>query len=287
MIKKVINKVKLEYYRRYNLLEYNRLRYYLNTGRLINLSDPRTMDEKIIYMSFNTDTSKWSECADKVKVREYIKECGYAGILPVVFGVYDDANQIDFSILPNSFVAKTNNASGTNIIVRDKSKADLQAIVKKLNAWLERDYSKYSGDPHYGRIPPKILIEELLGDNSPYNATSLADYKFFCVGGKPVCVEMMTDRTAHSHKRRFYDMDWNAHDEWMLKGYPVADLAQRPVPFEEMKAIASSLSSPFKFVRVDFYVINDKPVFGELTFTPGETECSDELEVLIGNKIQL
>jgi hypothetical protein len=245
------------------------------------------MDEKIIYLSFNTDTSRWSECADKVKVREYIRECGYEEILPVVYGVYEDATQIDFNALPNCFVAKTNNASGTNIIVKDKRKADLTAIVKKLNAWLKRDYSKYSGDPHYSKIPPKILIEELLSDKSPYNSTSLADYKFFCVAGKPICVEMMTDRTAHSHKRRFYDMDWNPHDEWMLKGYPVADIAEKPVPFEDMKRIASVLSRPFRFVRVDFYVINNKPIFGELTFTPGETECSDELEKMIGEQIKL
>ena len=287
MIKRVVNRVKLEYYSRTNLLNYNRFRYYLNTGRVVNLEHPTTMDEKIIYMSFYTDTTNWSECADKVKVRDYIIKCGYKEILPFVYGVFNKAEEIDFSVLPNSFVAKTNNASGTNIIVRDKSKADLTDIIKKLNKWLKWDYSRCSGDPHYKRIPPKIIVEELLSDESPYNATSLADYKFFCVSGKPLCVEMMTDRTPHSHKRRFYDMDWNVHDEWMLKGYPIAEIANKPVPFEEMKVIASTLSEPFKFVRVDLYVINDKPIFGELTFTPGETECSNELEYFVGSQIQL
>ena len=287
MIRKIVNRVKLEYFRHFNLLEYNRLRYYLNTGRIVNLDNPSTMDEKIIFMSYNTDTTKWSECADKIRVRDYITACGFEEILPVVYGVYNNAEEIDFAALPNSFVAKTNNASGTNIIVRDKKRADIPAIKKKLNKWLKMDYSKRSGDPHYKRIPPRILIEELLSDDSKYNATSLADYKFFCVAGETICVEMMTDRTPRSHRRRFYDMDWNVHDEWMLKGYPIAEIAQRPLPFEQMKTIASELSRPFNFVRVDFYVINNKPIFGELTFTPGETECSDELESLVGNKIHL
>ena len=32
--------------------------------------------------------------------------------------------------------------------------------------------------------------------------------------------------------------------------------------------ISKILSSPFPFVRCDFYVIGDKLIFGELTFTP-------------------
>lgn len=288
LFKKIYRYLKIEYLRRFNLLGYNCFIYEKNTGRVVNLQNPLIMDEKIIYMSFFGNHERWSELADKVKVRDYIEQCGYSRILPKRYGVYSTADEIDFSKLPNDgFVIKTNNASGTNIIVRDKSSLDIPKIKKQLNKWLKRDYSKISGDPHYARIKPMILVEELLHDNSKYNTPSLADYKIFCANGEPICVEMMTDRTRKTHKRRFYDIQWQVHDEWMLKGFPVAEIADKPQCFEQMVEIAKKLSTPFPFVRVDFYVIENKPVFGEMTFTPGATECSDEMEIMMGKLIDV
>lgn len=287
-LKKIFRRAYIEYLRQFDLKGYNCYMYELNTGRKVNLKNPRTLDDKIIYMSFYTDTSKWSELADKVKVRDYIIAKGYGDILTKQYGVYTTPDEIDFDALPaDGFVIKTNNASTTNIIIRDKSNLNVCQVKNQLRKWLKWNYSKISGDPHYAKIKPMILIEELLKDDSPFNTPSLADFKFFCSEGRPLCVEMMTDRTRTSHRRRFYDMEWNVRDEWMMAGYPVADVAEKPVVFDEMKAIASDLSKEFKFVRVDFYIINGKPVFGELTFTPGATECSTELEYYLGDNIHL
>ena len=43
---------------------------------------------------------------------------------------------------------------------------------------------------------------------------------------------------------------------------------QRPINLERMIACAETLSKPFPFVRVDFYEVQGKVIFGELTFTP-------------------
>lgn len=288
IINRILRRIYVEYLRHFNLMAYNCYMYKLNTGRKVNLENPQTLDDKIIYMSFFTDTTRWSELADKINVRDYISECGFGYILPKQIGVYESPEDIEFSSLPEEgFVIKTNNASGTNIIVRNKKEADVERIKCQLSKWLKWDYSKISGDPHYTKIKPRILVEELLHDNSRYNTPSLADYKFFCANGNVLCVEMMTDRTQNSHKRRFYDPEWNVKDEWMLKGFPIADIAEKPVPYDEMLLIARKLSTSFQFVRVDFYVINNKPVFGELTFTPGATECSAELENYLGDNIKL
>lgn len=288
IIQKVIFRCRLLYLRRTNLLEYNKAMYYYTLGREIDLNNPKTLDEKIIYMSFFTDTTLWSRCADKVAVRDYVKELGYGYMLNEVYGVYENTQQIDYDKLPSEFVIKTNHASGTNIIVKNKEDLDIVKTNKQIERWLKMDYSKVSGDPHYSRIKPLILIEKLLSDNSSYNTkTSLADFKFFCVNGTPIAVEMMTDRFNHTHKRRFYDMEWKPKDEWMLEGFPVAELSEKPVPFEEMKKAAETLSKDFCFVRVDFYVINNKPIFGELTFTPGVTECSRLFQEELGAKLIL
>lgn len=73
-----------------------------------------------------------TKCADKYRVREYIKEKGLDSILNELYGVWDHAEDIDFSKLPNSFVLKQNNGTGVNIIVTSKAEADEQEIKKKL-----------------------------------------------------------------------------------------------------------------------------------------------------------
>ena len=43
---------------------------------------------------------------------------------------------------------------------------------------------------------------------------------------------------------------------------------KKPDSFSKMIEYAEILSKDFKFVRVDFYEENDKPIISELTFTP-------------------
>ena len=42
-----------------------------------------------------------------------------------------------------------------------------------------------------------------------------------------------------------------------------------PVFFSQMLEMAKDLSKDFPFVRVDFFLANDRYYFAELTFTPG------------------
>lgn len=134
-----------------------------STGVYLNIDKPKTLDDKIAYMAFRTDTSEWSRLADKVRVREYVEECGYGDNLPKLYGVWEKAADIEFDKLPTAFVIKTNNASATNILVRDKSKIDQATVRKQLDEWLKIDYGYDTCQPHYSRIKPLILAEEYLG----------------------------------------------------------------------------------------------------------------------------
>ena len=42
-----------------------------------------------------------------------------------------------------------------------------------------------------------------------------------------------------------------------------------PINLESMLASAEEIARPFDFARVDFYEIDGKPKFGEITFYPG------------------
>ena len=134
-----------------------------STGVPLNIDNPKTLDDKIAYMAFRTDTSEWTRLADKVRVREYVEECGYGEYLPKLYGTWEHAEDINFDELPDAFVIKTNNASATNILVRDKSKIDEAAVRKQLDDWLKDDYGYRTCQPHYSRIKPLILAEEFLG----------------------------------------------------------------------------------------------------------------------------
>ena len=41
-----------------------------------NFRNPKSLIEKIYWLQLNSDTSRWSLCADKFKVRSYLKEKG-------------------------------------------------------------------------------------------------------------------------------------------------------------------------------------------------------------------
>lgn len=260
-----------------------------STGEYLNIDNPKTLDDKIAYMAFRTDTSEWTRLADKVRVREYLDECGYGEYLPKLYGTWEHADDIDFDKLPDAFVIKTNNASATNILVRDKVKADLYTIRKQLDEWLGIDYGYRTCQPHYSKIKPLILAEEFLGYKPDNKPNSLNDYKFYCVNGTPHYCIVYTDRVANSHdmKRTIYDMDWQLHQEFLGKKAVPGPEIIKPNSFEKMKEIARKLSYPFPFVRIDFYEINGKPIFGEMTFTPGMQEVSHEFSKQLGDKIYI
>lgn len=258
------------------------------TGQYLDIDHPRNLNEKIQYMSFYTDTTEWSRLTDKIAVREYVAACGYPDITPKLYGTYIRSSDVDYTKLPNQFVIKTNNGCATNILVHDKSDLDIAHTNKKLDEWMAKDYGIITCQPHYSRIKPMILAEELLVDEC-HPGEALRDYKFYCVNGEPLFVYVYEDRKDNSHdmKRMVYDMNWNEHPEHLGRCAVPCHNCQKPKCFDEMKEIAKCLSSPFKFVRVDLYDINGKPIFGELTFTPGLQASSISFLEKLGEMIEL
>lgn len=264
--------------------------YKRSTGKYLNIDNPTSLSEKIAYMSFRTDTSEWSRLADKVNVRNYVKECGFEKYLPQIYGIWEKASDINFSYLPKSFVIKTNNGSATNILIKDKSQANFKDIIKLLEKWMKQDYGYNTCQPHYSKIRPLILAEEYLIDNNSINNNKMIrDYKFYCINGKPLYVFIYTDRAPNSHdmKRSIYDMSWKRYPEYIGRDAIAGPDISKPKSLEIMKNIASKLSEPFPFVRIDFYEINDTPIFGEMTFTPGMQEASLEFDNMLGKMIYL
>lgn len=246
-----------------------RLKYFLKFGRKANMKNPQTLNEKILWLEFHTDTSRWTELADKYGVRNYIEQIGLGHTLVKLYGKYDRADEIDFDTLPSSFVIKTNNGSGQVWVVEDKSKLDIAATIREFNRQLDLPFGITSAEPHYRRIKPCIIIEEYLQADNPVSS-SLIDYKIWCFNGKPCCVFTGCNRDVKKHKVEFglYDAkDWTSWNHFISPSFKNNTVVPKPELLEQMKEYASLIAREFPQVRVDFYEVNHKIYFGELTFT--------------------
>lgn len=257
--------------------------YKKNLHKKLNLKDPKDFNEKLQWLKIYADTSKWTEMADKYKVRNYVIQCGLGGILVKLYGVWKKAEEIDFSLLPEKFVLKTNNSCGTVILVDDVRDLNIEETRVLLNKWVRERHGLKSFEPHYWNIERRIIAEEFLENNSEVGlSSSLIDYKFWCIHGEPVIIMVLYNRNSmrvgnkggkesSSLQAAVYDLEWNPRPD--VQAGPLAHSVHLDIPrprhLDEMITICKTLSSPFPQVRVDLYEVNDKVYFGELTFTPG------------------
>lgn len=248
-----------------------RIRYWMRFHKRLDLDNPRTLNEKIQYLSLRTDTAQWTRLTDKYQVREYVASCGLEHILNRLYGVWDNAGDIDFNSLPDSFVIKATHGSGDSIIVTDKSAVNEDEMRRTLDATLSQTYGLSEGNPHYSRIVPRIIAEELLVNDevSAVYSSSLIDYKIWCFNGRPAYIWACTGRTKTSARVMTYDTQWNSHPEYSVFNdhYRRDGIIPKPERLEEMLSVASRLAGTFPVVRVDLYNLAGRIVFGEMTFT--------------------
>ena len=236
-------------------------------GYDIDWKNPKTLNEKINWMKFNTDTTEWTRLADKYLVREYVKERIGETALPKLYAVWRSADEIDFSILPKKFILKTNHGCHTVMPVLDKDKVDINIVKRQFDVWMKKQYGYDTAEPHYLEIKPLIIAEELL-DNDATFTTALADYKVYCFDGNPFCILVCTDRNVAKTTFSYFDCDWNPLHNVLnekLKGSDVA--IPKPDCLKLLLEYASILAKGHPQVRVDFYITHGKIYFGEMTFT--------------------
>ena len=239
--------------------------YYVKLKRKPNLDNPQRYTEKIQWYKLNYRNNEMPICVDKYRVREYLHRKGLDDILVKLYAVYDKAEDIAIEDLPEKFILKTTNGSGTNIICRDKSKFDEHMLKEQVAVFLKQSSASAGREWAYSRVQPKIIIEELLEDPSIPDG-SLNDYKFLCFNGKPEYIVLDVDRFTN-HKRNIYDTQWN--NLHITSDCPCADDSYPPPEnLSKMLHIAEQLCKDFPAVRVDLYSVDAKVYFGELTFFP-------------------
>lgn len=245
---------------------YYGLRYYLIRKRWPDFKNPKDLSEYLLGEMLKPEFKKFAYYADKVKVREYVESKGLADILPILYGVWDKAEDIDFSSLPQKFALKTNHGCGNHIICKNKGALDIDKAKVLMGTLVKTHFS--IREPHYAFIEPKIYAEELIEYS---NGDSLVDYKFMCVKGEIQCILTCGNRSEDFHRVSRCTLNTNWEVLPWITGSTSNFIPYRPKHLDEMSKMAKRLSEDFDFVRVDLYDTGDRVLFGELTFTPNSS----------------
>ena len=262
-------------------------------GRNINWKHPYDINDKINILKLSSDTSLWTMLSDKYMVRNYITQKGLEHILIPLYAKWNSVNEIDFGILPSSFVLKTNHGCGEVIIVKDKTKTDEAIIRSNIEEYMKYRYGLHQAEYHYLNIQPCIIAEALLEEPNTQLSTTMIDYKIWCFNGQPFCIFVCYNRSKKITDIALYDTKW----EYIRNGLKCSshfrengDIIPKPKNFEKMLEYASKLADGFKEVRVDLYNVDGAIYFGEMTFTSlggFMNYFSDDFLVLMGKQFEV
>lgn len=241
------------------------LEYYSSMGRMLNLGNPRTFNEKLQWLKLNLRDPLHTIMVDKYRAKEYVGDIiGKEHIVPTL-GVWESPEEIDFSGLPNSFVLKVTHDSGGIVICKDKAQFDYESARRSLTRSLQRDYYKVHREWPYKDVTRRIIAEPYLEDKE---TGELRDYKFFAFDGKVELMFVVSDRHKDGEEAKFdyFDREYKPF-VGMRNGHINSQVfPKKPKNFEHMVRYAELLSKGLPHVRVDFYEVNEKLYFGELTF---------------------
>ena len=244
---------------------YLQLMYFKHFRKFINFNNPKNFNEKIQYLKLKYRSNELTEMADKYKVKQYVsKLIGNEYVIPTL-GVWSTTEEINFNELPKKFVLKCNNDSGGVVICKDKQALNIEETKKFLNSRLNNNGFWYGREWPYKNIKPCIIAEKYMENNGQ---NELIDYKFFCFNGQPKVVLVCSERFASNNMcKTYFDENWNLLNI-MEANHRIDKEQKKPQSFEKMKIISQKLAKDMPFVRIDFYEIEGKLYFGEITFFP-------------------
>ena len=245
---------------------YIRLMYRCIMDRKINIDAPQTFNEKLQWLKLYDRKPVYTTMVDKYEVKKYVADIiGEEYIIPTI-GIYSSFDEIDFDKLPNKFVIKCTHDSGGVVVCKDKQKLDLKEAKSKINTCLKNNFFYVGREWPYKNVKPRIIVEEFMEDHVNED---LNDYKFMCFNGKVKCSFVCSDRRSKEGlKVTFFDLDWNKMP--FERHYPASNKEiPKPVNYDKMVELSEKLAKDLPFARIDFYEVEGRVYFGEITFFPG------------------
>ena len=241
-------------------------RFYRKLGYHLNLKNPKSYNEKIVWKKIYDRNPLLPVTADKYQVRSYIKEVlgeeqANEILIPLLY-VTDKPEIIPFEKLPPVFIIKPNHASGRYIIM-ENGNFNKEEIIVTCKKWLVNPFGLDRLEWAYLPIKRKIVIEELLSED---NGRLLKEYLFYMFNGKCKFVQVRLDRINYydSYSLSFFDEKLNFLPV-KIPNFRLGEKIEKPKNYYKMLELAEKLAEPFDHVRMDFYNLNGKIFFGEFT----------------------
>lgn len=244
---------------------YLKLKYFVYFKKKINLNNPQSFNEKLQWLKLYDRNPLYVTMVDKYDVKKYVEnKIGKEYIIPTI-GIYKKINEINFNKLPNKFVIKCTHDCGSVVIVKNKNKIDYDEIKRKIENKLKVNYYYSGREWPYKNVKPRIIIEKYMEDNK---TNELRDYKFFCFNGEVKCFKIDFNR-ATNHQANYYAPTGELLEFGEIICPPDYNKKlDMPKNLNKMIELSEKLSKGITFLRVDFYEMNGKIYFGELTFYP-------------------
>jgi hypothetical protein len=247
--------------------------------------DPVTFNDKVRYKLLRDHRQLVVDFADKATMRDYVSRVVGPGHLPGLVALADSAAELTDAVLAGELVLKPTHGSGACVVVDERAPAaatlppavhgwvyshvrpdaaNPQGLRDIAAGWLTETYGR--GPNHewaYGRIRPRLLVEELLRG---VDGSVPDDYKLFVFHGRCRFVEVDGGRFGR-RTQDFFDRDGERLE--LNGGHPSGhDALPEPARLQEMLSLAEALGAETDFVRVDLYALPDRLLVGELTSSP-------------------
>ena len=266
---------------------YLKLRFRIKMNRKLDLKNPESFSEKLQWLKLYDRNSDYIKMVDKYEAKKYVADIiGEEYIIPTL-GIYDKFDDIDFDELPKQFVIKCTHDSGGIVVCRDKDELDIKKAKKKIKKSLKINYFYQGREWPYKKLKPRIIIEPYMEDNK---AKELIDYKMMCFNGNVQMLFTCTERfSSDGLKVTFFDLNWNKLP-FERKYKASKEKIEKPINFTKMVEFSKKISKSIPFVRIDWYEINGKLYFGEITFYPGsglEKFYPEKWDYILGDYITL
>lgn len=243
-------------------------------GHLPDLQRPRTYNEKVLWRKVFDRNPLFAVIQDKLAARDYVRDvlgtASAESVLPRLLYVTEDPRAIPWEALPERCVIKATHGCGWNLFPGHPGLGTTNrvAMTRRCGRWLRETYGRRALEWSYGKVRPRILVEEFL-EHPDHDFPP--DYKFYVFDGVVRLVNVHFGRHV-DYRLSYYDRSFRRLDV-VTAGIPGGPPVPRPRSYDQLLELAESLGRGLDHVRVDLYEVRGRPVFGEFTVYPTSGKC--------------
>ena len=262
-------------------------------GHTLNLKNPQTLNEKLCWMILYDRKREYNFFADKYLARDYFsREFGEEYVIPLLYETKRAKDIRPENISEYPCIVKANHSSAQWQIIRDPKDVDWKKLRSDCRYWLTTNWYNHGKEYQYKYIERRIIVEKLLQTK---DGKIPNDYKLHFINGKIAFIYVSVDREGGNY-RCIYDKDWNKLpfvwvESWKYReGMNSADV-ERPATLEKMIEMGTKIAQRFpRYIRVDYYDVDGKLYFGEITFHHGGAQDQffpKEYDLFYGKQLTL